>query len=101
MVCDLVGLDAALRGAALVLTGEGRLDASTAGGKAPAEVAHRAAAAGVPCVALAGSVEQPVAPVYTEAVAIGEGLPLDESRARTAELLRTAATAIVRRRLGR
>lgn len=101
MVCDLVGLDAVLRSAALVLTGEGRLDASTAGGKAPAEVALRAATAGVPCVVLAGSVEQPVAPVYAEAVAIGDGLPLDESRARTAELLRTAAAAIVRRRLGR
>jgi glycerate 2-kinase len=99
MVCDLVGLDAALRGAALVLTGEGRLDSSTAGGKAPAEVAHRAAAAGVPCVVLAGSVERPVAADYAEAIAIGEGLALDESRARTAELLRAATAEVVRRRL--
>jgi glycerate kinase len=101
LVCDLVGLDAALRGAALALTGEGRLDASTAEGKAPAEVARRAAAAGVPCVALAGSVAQPPSPAYAEAVAVGAGLPLDESRARTAELLRAAAAAVVRRRLAR
>jgi glycerate 2-kinase len=98
LVCDLVGLDAALAGAALVLTGEGRLDSSTAAGKAPAEVARRAAAAGIPCVVLAGSVEPPVDSVYAEAVAIGEGLPAAESRARTAELLRAAAAAAVRRR---
>jgi glycerate 2-kinase len=57
LVCDLVGLDGALAGASLVITGEGRLDAQTAAGKAPAEVALRAAAAGVPCVAVAGSAD--------------------------------------------
>jgi len=100
MVCDLVGLDAALKGAALVLTGEGRLDSSTAGGKAPAEVARRAAAAGVPCVVLAGSVEQPPSPDYAETIAIGEGLSIEESRAHTAELLRAATAEVIRRRLG-
>jgi glycerate kinase len=91
LVCDLVGLDAALDGADLVLTGEGRLDSSTAEGKAPAEVARRATAAGVPCVVLAGSVEEPVDPLYTSAVAVGAGLPLYESLRRTAALLRNAA----------
>ncbi len=99
LICDLVGLDAALPGADLVLTGEGRLDSSTAEGKAPAEVARRAAAAGIPCVALAGSVEPPVDPVYTEAVAIGAALPLADSLTRTAELLRTHAASAARRRL--
>jgi glycerate kinase len=101
LVCDHVGLDAALASASLVLTGEGRLDQSTSGGKAPGEVARRAAALRVPCVALAGAVESPVDPLYAEAVAIGAGLPLDESRRRTAELLRVAAGEVVRRRLGR
>jgi len=100
LVADLVGLDAALRGAALALTGEGRLDASTAEGKAPAEVARRAAAAGVPCVALAGAVDRPAAPAYAEAIAIGAGLTPEESRRRTAELLRSATAAVVRQRLG-
>ncbi len=98
LVCDLVGLDAVLTGAALVLTGEGRLDASTAEGKAPAEVAKRAAAAAVPCVALAGSVERPPNSIYTAAIPISDGLPLPEAQARTAELLR-ASTALVVRRL--
>ena len=43
-------------GASLVITGEGRLDSQTAAGKAPAEVAARAARAGVPCVAVCGTV---------------------------------------------
>ena len=57
LVCDLVGLDAALAGADLCLTGEGALDEQTLSGKAPAVVARRAAAAGVRCVGLAGVLE--------------------------------------------
>src|SRR5438270_435001 len=56
LLCDLVGLDDALAGAALCVTGEGALDGQTLSGKAPAEVARRARAAGVPCVGLAGMV---------------------------------------------
>jgi glycerate kinase len=56
LVCDLVGLSEVLLGADLVITGEGALDAQTLRGKAPAEVARRARAAGVPCLALAGVV---------------------------------------------
>jgi glycerate kinase len=56
LVCDLVGLADALAGADLVVTGEGRIDEQTLAGKAPVEVAVRAAAAAVPCVALAGAV---------------------------------------------
>jgi glycerate kinase len=54
LVCDLVGLSTALEGADLVVTGEGALDGQSLHGKAPAEVAARARAAGVPCLALAG-----------------------------------------------
>ncbi|RBY95421.1 glycerate kinase [Blastococcus sp. TF02-8] len=56
LVCNLVGLDDALAGADLVVTGEGALDEQTLRGKAPAEVAARAEDAGVPCVVLAGQV---------------------------------------------
>jgi glycerate kinase len=55
-VCDLVGLTDVLRSADLAVTGEGSLDTQTLRGKAPAEVAKRAAAAGLPCVGLAGIV---------------------------------------------
>ncbi|TMC53514.1 MAG: glycerate kinase [Chloroflexi bacterium] len=55
LVVDAAGFDAKLRGADLVITGEGRVDEQTAFGKAPGEVARRAQAAGVPVVLLAGS----------------------------------------------
>jgi glycerate kinase len=56
LVCELIGLDEALSGADLAVTGEGSLDEQTLHGKAPAEVAARAARAGVPCLGLAGRV---------------------------------------------
>jgi len=55
LVVDAAGLDAELQGAQLVITGEGRVDAQTAYGKAPGEVIKRARAAGVPVILLAGS----------------------------------------------
>ncbi len=96
LVCDTVGLDAALGGAALVLTGEGRLDASTAAGKAPAEVARRARRAGVACVAIAGGVGEGVPPLFDRVVEIGPGLPPAERIAGAARLLEEAAAAVAR-----
>jgi glycerate 2-kinase len=55
LVVGATGFDERLQGADLVFTGEGRVDEQTAFGKAPGEVAKRAAAAGVPVVLLAGS----------------------------------------------
>ena len=55
LVVDAAELDEKLKGASLVITGEGRVDEQTAYGKAPGEVARRAQAAGVPVLLLAGS----------------------------------------------
>jgi glycerate kinase len=57
LVMEAAGFDGKLAGADLVLTGEGRIDAQTAFGKTALGVARRAAAAGVPCVAVGGGVE--------------------------------------------
>lgn len=54
VMLDLVGFDRELDEARLVITGEGALDEQTLYGKAPAAVADRARAAGVPVVAVAG-----------------------------------------------
>lgn len=54
IVLDLVGFDAALADADLVVTGEGALDEQTLHGKAPAGVAAAARAAGVPVVIVCG-----------------------------------------------
>jgi glycerate kinase len=60
LVADSSGLSTALQDADLVLTGEGRLDSQSAHGKVVSVVARRAAAAGVPAVALCGGVEPPL-----------------------------------------
>jgi glycerate kinase len=65
-VLDMLGFDP--RSASLVVTGEGRVDATTAEGKAPAEVARRCVAAGVPCVVFGGVVTEPLPDVETVAL---------------------------------
>ena len=56
-VLDLLGFDELLPGHDLVVTGEGRVDRTTLAGKAPGEVARRAALAGVRCVVFGGRVD--------------------------------------------
>jgi glycerate kinase len=53
-VLDSIGFDKRMRGAAFVVTGEGKLDQSTLAGKAVAEVATRCRQAGVWCHAVVG-----------------------------------------------
>lgn len=99
LVCDLVNLDAALDGAALVLTGEGQLDAQTALGKAPSAVARRATARGVPCIAVGGRVLDPLAGTFAGAISleqIGDGVDPERHVRR---LLRQAAALAVERYL--
>lgn len=55
VIAEAVRLPERIRGAGLVLTGEGRLDAQTAFGKTVAGVARIAAAEGVPVIAVPGS----------------------------------------------
>ncbi len=57
LIAEIRGLRAALDGADLCLTGEGRIDDQTLRGKTVAGVARLARDAGVPVVAFAGSVE--------------------------------------------
>ncbi|HLH99772.1 MAG TPA: glycerate kinase [Acidimicrobiales bacterium] len=56
LVLQLLGFEELVRGARLVVTGEGSLDEQTLHGKVVTGVAARAAAAGVPTVAVAGRV---------------------------------------------
>jgi glycerate kinase len=55
VVAELGGLAQAMQGATLAFTGEGRMDQQTLHGKTPAGVARIARQAGVPVIALAGS----------------------------------------------
>ena len=53
-VLDALGFDERMRAARAVITGEGRIDATTLEGKAAGEVAVRCRQAGVPCHAVCG-----------------------------------------------
>lgn len=54
VVLDLVGLDGAVTGADLLITGEGSLDEQSLGGKTPVGVLHVGKAHGVPVIAVCG-----------------------------------------------
>ncbi|WP_018349351.1 glycerate kinase [Longispora albida] len=54
LVRELTGLDAAIDGASLVITGEGSFDAQSLRGKVVSGVAEAAAEQGAPCVVIAG-----------------------------------------------
>lgn len=64
LVAELSGLAEALQGADLLITGEGRLDAQSLHGKTPVGVARIARAAGVPVIALAGSLGEGYQALY-------------------------------------
>jgi glycerate kinase len=76
LVLDAVGFDARVDGVSLIVTGEGTVDRTTREGKAPAEVARRAAARDVECVVFGGVVVESLA--GTETVALSG----DPARAR-------------------
>jgi glycerate kinase len=69
VVIDLVGLKDKIRGADLVLTAEGRIDFQTGYDKAPAGVARAAKEAGVPCIAVCGSIGERIDELYDIGIA--------------------------------
>lgn len=96
LVLDYGGFDAHLRDADLVVTGEGQMDAQTVQGKGPIGVARRAAAAGVPTVALVGGLRADDALLHEAGLAavlpiVTHPMPLDEAIARAGELVEQAA----------
>ena len=101
MVCEVLGFDALLEGADLVITGEGRADHSTIFNKAPVGVARHAHARGVPTVLLAGSLGPGYDELYDHAVAAvvciaDRPMSFEVSLSRSAELLEGAATRTMR-----
>ncbi|HUH06854.1 MAG TPA: glycerate kinase [Egibacteraceae bacterium] len=94
-VARLVGLDAALRGADVVLTGEGSLDAQSGAGKAPWYVLELARATGARALAVAGRIADGAGQRFDAAADLGphgmrraEAL-VAERTARLASQLRT------------
>lgn len=97
-IMEIVGLRALVErgGVGLVITGEGEINDQTLYGKVPVGVSRLARPHGVPVLVLAGSVKLDPAAARREGIeamlSITEGpISLEESMARTAELLENAA----------
>lgn len=58
MVLDALCFDQLIRDADLIITGEGKLDRQTGMGKAPAGILNAARKAGIPVIAIGGSIEE-------------------------------------------
>ena len=101
LVAEANHLDRRISEAALVLTGEGRLDGQTAHGKAPLGVARIASKHGVPVVALAGALGEGYKALNGLGIhammSISPGpISLAESMARAADLLSDASETVAR-----
>ena len=88
VVLDVVGFDALLADADLVITGEGRIDAQSTHGKVVGGVARRAHARGVPVFAIVGDVGDDAYGAYDAGVSAifsinRLAVPRDEAKARS------------------
>ncbi len=91
---DLLGFDRRLQEADLLVTGEGRLDPQTLGGKAPMAAARRARRLDVPVAVLAGAV--PPDPDAEISAAFDLILPIAPGAVSTEEALRSASRDLER-----
>ncbi|MCL4107485.1 UNVERIFIED_CONTAM: hypothetical protein GTU68_011480 [Idotea baltica] len=66
MVLDVLQADDVLKGADLVITGEGQMDNQTLQGKTPYGIAKRASIQGIPTIGIAGSLGTEVEALYGE-----------------------------------
>lgn len=101
VVAELVGLDQAVRGADLVITGEGRFDAQTLRGKTPFGVARIARQHNVPVIVIAGTLGEGYEQMYAHGVDAAFALPsgqmsLEQACSEAPRLLRERAADIAR-----
>ncbi|GIX07788.1 MAG: glycerate kinase [Candidatus Poribacteria bacterium] len=101
IVLEAVHFSERVRGADLVITGEGELNGQTARGKAPLGVAQTAKRFGIPVVALVGSIAPDAGTVFSlgidSAMTLVPGpVPLEQAMERTAHYLANAAERLAR-----
>ena len=101
VVAELVGLGQAVRGADLVITGEGRFDAQTLRGKTPFGVARIAREQGIPVIVIAGTLGEGYQQMYAHGVdaafALTSGpMSLEQACREAPRLLRERAADIAR-----
>ena len=101
VVLDLLQFSAQLRDCDLVITGEGRIDGQSLGGKVPVGVARRAKEAGVPVAAIVGVVGPDCEAVYDAGITAifptnREALPFSALTPRAAEDYRRTLRDLLR-----
>lgn len=88
LVLSATRFEERIKDAALVITGEGKLDKQTASGKTPAAVAQAARKRGIPVVAVAGALD--CTPDELEAIGIEDAQAAQPKSMDTAEAMRRA-----------
>jgi len=101
-VAETIGLDAALRGADWVITGEGRFDEQSLQGKVVSGITKRAGKYGVKVAVIAGSVQIPEDAWRREGIELAlstmdPGMELDKAMASAEKLLAFAARHLAAR----
>ena len=101
LVCEVLRLDEHLVEADLLITGEGRVDASTIYDKAPVGVARRAKARGIPVIVMAGGLGSGYQDVYEHGIdavvpILERPITFQKSLSSTFELLRSATERTMR-----
>jgi len=101
IVIEATGLEEKVKGADLVITGEGGIDSQTVYGKTPIGVAKVAKKFGIPVLAVAGGISDDASVVYEHGIdglmsIIPRPITLDEAMAQGPKLLSDAAERIAR-----
>jgi glycerate kinase len=91
LVAEVLGITARLDRADVVVTGEGRFDRQSAGGKAPARVLEMARAARCRSILIAGEIEEGLMPPADLVYSLAARAGLETALTRPAELLQDAA----------
>lgn len=101
LVLNVLEFDEKVRGADLVITGEGKFDAQSAYGKVPMGVAQRSRAFGVPVVVIAGTVLPSAEVLHQEGVSayfsiLNRPMTLKEAMEGAGELLENQTAEVIR-----
>ena len=91
------GMNESLNQADLVITGEGQLDRQTLMGKGPGCVLLRGQARGIPVAAVCGTIAPDITPAaagFYDAIAVSDGLPIEEAMEHDATLVRVSTAVL-------
>ena len=100
-VLDVIGFSEQVKGADLVITGEGKMDGQSVQGKAPIGVAKAAKQFGIPVLAVVGDIGKDIQAVYDHGIdsvmsIVNRPMPLSTAMAESGDLLTDAVERALR-----